>query len=156
MSSGILAPPQIYRCGHPAGHPKLLLLETPLPTLFLSECRMDGDTYTLDTERKGDASIINHETSIRTEYISRKPDIANRSCVRGRSGRSGLVVVHNSHVQTDRQPGNTLSEERHNKKWSLVVNRPNACYIIGFLYCKAYYAYRPKRKKLIKSDYTSM
>ena len=31
MSSGILAPPaQIYRSGHPAGHPKLLQLETPL------------------------------------------------------------------------------------------------------------------------------
>ena len=32
MSSGILAtsPPPNYRCGHPAGHPKLLQLETPL------------------------------------------------------------------------------------------------------------------------------
>ena len=28
MSSGILAPK--YRSGHPAGHPKLLLLKTPL------------------------------------------------------------------------------------------------------------------------------
>ena len=32
MSSGILAHPQ-YRSGHPAGHPKLLQLETPLPLL---------------------------------------------------------------------------------------------------------------------------
>ena len=30
MSSGILAPSPKYRCGHPAGHPKLLQLETPL------------------------------------------------------------------------------------------------------------------------------
>ena len=29
-SSGILAPSPKYRCGHPAGHPKLLQLETPL------------------------------------------------------------------------------------------------------------------------------
>jgi len=26
-------PPPIYRCGHPAGHPKLLQLETPLPAV---------------------------------------------------------------------------------------------------------------------------
>ena len=30
MSSGILAPSLKRRCGHPAGHPKLMQLETPL------------------------------------------------------------------------------------------------------------------------------
>jgi len=30
MSSEILAPPRKHRSGHPAGHPKLLQLETPL------------------------------------------------------------------------------------------------------------------------------